>query len=798
MKLIECYIENFGRISQQKFTFDSGFNCIQQNNGEGKTTLTVFIKVMLYGMSDTKKQSVSENERKHYLPWQGGKCGGYLIVETASGTYRIERSFAPKAADDTYRRVDLATGAECTDTAESFGIEVFGIDADAFERTVFHSERALSSKNDNPLISAKLSDLSGTDGDMGGVDDALKLLEEQRKFYQKRGGSGKLTDISAKISETELKLAALSRTETELSEIESKIKTISEELATLDEDSRRLMKERGESLLLRSQAGNVERYNKTQTRVDDLTKRKSELIEFFGGQIPTFENLEKASLYHSRAEQIYADIKARSEDTEEYKALRATFGETLSDETVTLVREACAREKTREYNHKALLSSRFGEVFKGRIPSDEEISTMQAAISEKSAKMPILLPGVLIAASVLCIALGILLSPIIFAPAVMLIAAAVVIFSLSASKNAKKKRECDDKISEFFTSVCPGITVENAEALLSEMRELRKKKPDEKDGAVDRETIDSFVNAYSGVGDNRISSAEEILTRFERFERLKIEKAVLEESLKKERSEADRLTVVSRAFTLKYKTSGDNPFDEIRRKLTEYNELTSLIVAGHAELAGLGTPSVQSSSERKLASVEEIDAQTRTVDARRVELERTRGALLKYKEELEYSLLEKDTLAATLAELHEEYADAAERLNVILLTQKYLTESRNLMTSKYLGKTRTALLGYLSELSGESDGFEIDTSFEVKKIERGETRTLDSYSKGTRELYNLAAKMALCDSLYENELPFLIFDDPFASFDDTKVAEGLALLGKISQSRQVIYLTCSSSRAIKA
>ena len=120
------------------------------------------------------------------------------------------------------------------------------------------------------------------------------------------------------------------------------------------------------------------------------------------------------------------------------------------------------------------------------------------------------------------------------------------------------------------------------------------------------------------------------------------------------------------------------------------------------------------------------------------------------------------------------------------------------MTSKYLGKTRTALLGYLSELSGESDGFEIDTSFEVKKIERGETRTLDSYSKGTRELYNLAAKMALCDSLYENELPFLIFDDPFASFDDTKVAEGLALLGKISQSRQVIYLTCSSSRAIKA
>lgn len=797
MKLIECYIENFGKISQQKFTFNDGFNCICQNNGEGKTTLTVFIKVMLYGLSDTKKQSVSENERKHYLPWQGGKCGGYLIVETDEGTYRIERSFAPKAADDTYRRVDVATGAECTDTAESFGIQVFGIDADAFERTVFHSERALSSKNDNPLISAKLSDLSGTDGDMGGVDDALRLLEEQRKFYQKRGGSGKLTDISTKISETELKLASLARTEAELSELDGKIKAISTEMTTLDEESRTLMKERGEALLLRSKAGNVERYNKTQTRVDDLVKKKNELIEFFAGQIPTFENLEKASLYHTRAEQIYKDIKERSADTEEYKQLALVFGNTLSEESIASVRESCAREKNREYNILALRASRFGEVFDKRVPTDDEISAMQTALAEKF-KAKLLLPIILALASVAAIVLGALITPIIFAPAAILLVLAIVIFSASASKAKKQRLARDEKIASFFASICPKISTEDSAALLREMSELRRKAPDENEGAEDQDIIDRFNKTYFGVGDNRISAAEEVMKRFERFERLKIEKAILEESLKKERSEADRLTVVSRAFTLKYKTTSENPFDEIRRKLTEYNELTSLIVAGHAELAGLGTPSVENSSERKLLSVEEIDAKIRAVDARRVELERTRGALLKYKEELEYSLLEKDNLAATLAELHEEYTEASERLNVILLTQKYLGEARNIMTAKYLGKTRAALLGYLAEFSGESDGFEIDTSFEVKKIERGETRTLDSYSKGTRELYNLSAKMALCDSLYENELPFLVFDDPFSSFDDEKVAQGLSLLEKISEKRQVIYLTCASSRAIKA
>ena len=55
MKIIECYVENFGKISAQKFSFTKGLNCIKEDNGSGKTTLATFIKVMLYGMSDTKK-----------------------------------------------------------------------------------------------------------------------------------------------------------------------------------------------------------------------------------------------------------------------------------------------------------------------------------------------------------------------------------------------------------------------------------------------------------------------------------------------------------------------------------------------------------------------------------------------------------------------------------------------------------------------------------------------------------------------------------------------------------------------
>ena len=185
MKLIECYVENFGKISKQKFSFKDGLNCITADNGSGKTTLAAFIKVMLYGMSDTKKTSLEENDRKHYLPWGGGVCGGSLTFSAGGKTYRVERSFAPKAADDSYALYDTATGRISTDFPEGLGEGLFGIDADGFERTVYLSERALTPKSDNKSISAKLSDLVGCDGDIGGMDDALKVLEEKRKFYYK-------------------------------------------------------------------------------------------------------------------------------------------------------------------------------------------------------------------------------------------------------------------------------------------------------------------------------------------------------------------------------------------------------------------------------------------------------------------------------------------------------------------------------------------------------------------------------------------------------------------------------------
>ena len=81
MRLIECYINSFGKLRNYSYKFNQGLNVIQHENGYGKTTLTYFLKAMFYGLND-KRKILSTNERLKYRPWLSTeKVGGYLIFE---------------------------------------------------------------------------------------------------------------------------------------------------------------------------------------------------------------------------------------------------------------------------------------------------------------------------------------------------------------------------------------------------------------------------------------------------------------------------------------------------------------------------------------------------------------------------------------------------------------------------------------------------------------------------------------------------------------------------------------------
>ena len=118
MKLISCYITGFGTIKEWSYDFSDGMNALCQENGWGKTTFSVFLKAMFYGM-DYSARTKMLTERKHYMPWDGGVCGGYLIFEAEGKRYRVERSFGKTDKDDTFTLIDANTGAACDDFSQN-------------------------------------------------------------------------------------------------------------------------------------------------------------------------------------------------------------------------------------------------------------------------------------------------------------------------------------------------------------------------------------------------------------------------------------------------------------------------------------------------------------------------------------------------------------------------------------------------------------------------------------------------------------------------------------------------------
>ena len=54
--------------------------------------------------------------------------------------------------------------------------------------------------------------------------------------------------------------------------------------------------------------------------------------------------------------------------------------------------------------------------------------------------------------------------------------------------------------------------------------------------------------------------------------------------------------------------------------------------------------------------------------------------------------------------------------------------------------------------------------------------------------------MLLIDTLFKDNLPFVILDDPFVNLDDKKLENMIGSLKELSKKYQIIYMTCSNSR----
>ena len=332
MKLLRLHVENFGKLQNFDYSFGEGLNTLLEENGWGKSTLAAFIKAMLYGMPASSKQSLDENERKKYMPWQGGAYGGSLEFSTATGKYRIERFFGAKEGGDSFALYDLATNCESNRYSSRIGEELFGIDADGFARTVYLSQHAIVAKGDNNSITAKLGDLLDDVDDIGSFDDAMAALDKRRKYYKMTGERGRIFDIEREIASLHTQIEQLSRTEEMMRQKERELVVLAERTKEITASIEEVRAQLHRAGLMRERVALLAQKERMQKELSNLESTARGIDARMRGKHPTPEELEAKrqlldSIYEARAR--VNEIASISAQPEKYEILKSDFAGTL-------------------------------------------------------------------------------------------------------------------------------------------------------------------------------------------------------------------------------------------------------------------------------------------------------------------------------------------------------------------------------------------------------------------------------------------------------------------------------------
>ena len=330
MILEKCYIAGFGRLTDKSIDFTPGLNEILEENGWGKTTFAVFIKAMFYGMEYAPRRSVL-TEREHYRPWGNAAYGGTLDFSIGGRKYRIERRFGHSDKDDEFAIYDSETNLPTDDFSENIGEEIFEVDRESFEKSIFVPQGALETEITSRL-NAKLGGLGAVADDMNQFDAAVKAIDEARKVYTatSRTNPGKIKLITDEIKVQKEKadqIATLQKAydaksqmlldkRAELRKLEFKKSQLSDSLTSIARSEKSV--------------GVYQAKQDTLNRQEEILKG---LDDFFAGGVPTNEEIDG---WEAREREIELDknhrdiLREKMPDPDEADSLKKLF----SDNTI--------------------------------------------------------------------------------------------------------------------------------------------------------------------------------------------------------------------------------------------------------------------------------------------------------------------------------------------------------------------------------------------------------------------------------------------------------------------------------
>jgi len=773
MRLIKCYIENFGKLHAYEYDFNSNFNEIIELNGWGKTTFATFIKAMFYGLPKTSKQKLIENERKKYHPWQGGAYGGFLEFQIDEESFRIERYFGATESKDIFKLIDLKTGKLTDKYDKNIGEQIFGLDSDAYERCTFIPQKEISDVINESISSKLINMIQGTNS-IDSYENALKIIKDKSSELERRGGAGKIAQVQAEIDDITDRIDSLNNNKKSIETLTTHIENYSEiikniELKKIEIDSQINEYSKNQKYLANKKyyQENLETKKALQKEIDEYSKilndndlsddELKKYIEMDNNlvmQKSKMQTLQESNMQNDKYDELSSFFKdyCPSEDELKLNIENAQRSLTLQTET--------AAQKIGNVNKKSFIKG-----FNYKI---------------LSVLLLVLTLGLVVAGC--CI--------VSFRLTLSLIFFVMAFFSLIACLFIYFKNYIEEKTK---TISFPVNSNNSSEDFLEKAKELQ----------LLNDELDKFISKFSKVDvDNKLAYLYDLNSKVKEFHLLEEQIKLVEDNIVHVDNEIKLLDKDINKFLSKFNfnkqhLSNKDKLDLLRTILENINKTQKDLNNVVDKISAFEKENEGCLDEGNIADLDINDLQQKQKEIQD-EMDKYKDLRSSYVhkiDEMKSELSEMKDLKDNLAELNLLKNELINQLNTLNNAKEFLTKANDNLSSKYLTPMRNGLNKYLQLILNNNEiKYDLDTDLNVSFFEKGASREIGYLSKGYKEVVDLSIRFALIETLFQKEKPFIVLDDPFANMDEEKLKGAMLLLQKISDEYQILYLICHKSR----
>lgn len=763
MKLIKCYVENFGKLSNFTYNFKDGLNIIKEQNGFGKTTFAVFIKSMFYGMDAGKNTKIEKSERKKYYPWQGGNYGGNIEFEVDGNKYKIERFFGKKPAEDTFKLYDLATNLESKDFTENIGEEIFKINKEGYERSTYIPQGQIQIEMEDS-INAKLGNVLESDNDVNSSEQAIIAINNAKKLYKKERGKGglidekkeKLNQLERELEKRQSDFEILKIQEEKLNKLNNNIK----EQGKLRDQSQQMLSEKMEQgrkvAKLETYKTILTKYNKSQENIDELT-------EFFANDIPSDDLIKNLTEKNFELEITKNQLKNNKLSVEDQE--KVTYYKDIFDRNQ--ITETQVNKGIEEYSKISNLENEIqNKTNKKEIIQNELKSKRLATILDSILAIVFIILGFFLIFKGVQEIVG-------FISAIIGIGL-FILFLVNLKKSKKLDvKELEEKIEEMQSE--KKLIERNIDKILDICNEKEQNKLN---GLYN---IKNQINLYN----NLLAKQNEINANVQKNN---IKKATLENEIK------NGLT--------KYFVDLTKPYSELLQELTiKKNEYQSQLeqfnsLKKEKEDFEKSNDMQNLDDVKNLSNIDEsvLKEKIKEINIHFDKLSDEKNQVKNQIEVLENRIDEYEFLESDIENTASEIEEETEKYKILNTTESLLKQAKEQFSSSYLQDMIQNFNEYMKLIDNGEMSTNIDIKLDVKVDVNGSQKEIKYFSAGYKDLVYICMRFSLIKTLFKNEAPFVVLDDPFVNLDEEKTTKAINVISTISEKYQIIYFVCNSSR----